>query len=95
MTFYEVALLTEAWRRQQAREDRRSALSAWVLAAVHRSEDQAEAYTFEEVVSWLGHNFHRSALPESVSQPATADELLERAKLLNAIYGGTTVNGKE
>lgn len=95
LTFHELGWLTERWRMQQAREDRRAALAAWVLASVHRDpESRAEAFTFEEVCGWLGHGFQSSVQPETeTSQPPTPDELLGRAKMLNQIYGGTMTNG--
>lgn len=84
--------MTEAWRVQQAREDRRAALTAWVLASVHRdTEHKAEPFDFLEVVSWLGHGFQRTP---PTPAPPTPEELLERAKMLNEVYGGRTVNGQ-
>ena len=94
-TFHELGWLTERWRLVQARQDRRAALAAWVLASVHRDpESRSEPFDFAEVVGWLGHGFDRlAAHPESPPEPPTADELLERARLLNEVYGGITHNG--
>lgn len=91
LTFYELGWLTERWRIVQARQDRRAALAAWVLASVHRdSESRSEPFEFEEVVAWLGHGFQR--IPPAPAPPS-AEDLLERAKMLNQVYGGQTVNG--
>src|SRR5262245_25635515 len=93
-TFHETDLLAARWRIQQAREDRRAALTAWILASVHRdSESRSEPFTFEEVVAWLGHGFQPLGRQETPPQPATADDLLAQAKMLNTLYGGTEVNG--
>lgn len=81
---------------QQAREDRRAALSTWLLANINRdTEHRAAPFEFQEVVGWLGHHFTREAVEASPpsTEPPTAEELLERAKLLNQMYGGTTANG--
>jgi len=85
--------LTEAWRLQQAREDRRAALTAWVLASVNRdTESRSEPFDFLEVCGWLGHGFQPTT-PREPAAPPTPEELLERARMLNEVYGGTTLNG--
>jgi hypothetical protein len=85
--------LTECWRIQQAREDRRASLPAWILASVHRDpETRSEPFTFEEVCVWLGHGFVK-AHPDAVVTTPTPEDLLERARVLNRIYGGVELNG--
>jgi len=94
MTFYELGLLTERWRMQQAREDRRAALSAWILASVHRNlESQPDPFDFIEVIAWLGHGFERPRAAPPLAEPPTADEVLERAKMLNQLYNSAPTNG--
>jgi len=64
---------------------------------VHRdSESRSAPFEFEEVVAWLGHGFQkRTAQREEPPAPPTPDQLLEQARMLNQIYGGTTLNGSE
>lgn len=65
-------------------------MTAWLLTMVHRKEDGPPMpFSLAEVSSWLGHGFVDEP-PAPASQPPTPDELLERAKLLNDVYGGTT-----
>ena len=87
--------MASRWRIQQAREDRRAALTAWILASVHRdSEHRSQPFEFAEVVAWLGHGFDRTtAQREEPAAPPTPEELLERAKMLHQLYGGHEVNG--
>jgi hypothetical protein len=93
MTLAEIDLLTVQYRRQQEREDRRAALGAWVNVEMNRDrETRGEPYTLEELVAWLGHGFQRHEAYKPV-QPPTPEELVEQAKVLNNLYGGTTVNG--
>jgi len=65
-------------------------MTAWVLTMIHRKDDgPTMPFPLEEVASWLGHGFQDQ--PEQPSAPApTADELLQRAQMLNEVYGGTT-----
>lgn len=76
--------LTEAWRQGQAREDRRAAMAAWVLANVNRdTEHRREPFGLDEVATWLGHGFQPPP-PEEV--PPTVEELAARFDMLNAAY---------
>jgi hypothetical protein len=81
-------LLTVAWRKQQAREDRRAAMAAWILANVNRdSKTRPEPFGLEEVVAWLGHGF---ASPEPAAQgaatPPSVDEFKAKFEALHQMY---------
>lgn len=81
MTFTEAGALIQQYRLVQAREDRRAALAAYVLANVNRdTETRTEPWELQEVVAWLGHGFEKPATPP------TPDELLERIRVLQAMY---------
>lgn len=79
------------WRQQQARNDRRAAMAAWLLANIHRDTDhQHEPFGLEEVVGWLGHGFQRPEAPAKAEPPppATVDELKDKlgmVKMFNDI----------
>jgi predicted nucleic acid-binding Zn ribbon protein len=90
-----VDLLSGRYRQAQEREDRRVALIAWVQVEMNRdSEKRSEPYTLEEMVSWLGHGFQRPDAPRAAPPPPpSAEDLLAQAQMLNALYGGQTVNG--
>ncbi|HEX6827137.1 MAG TPA: hypothetical protein VF077_12540 [Nitrospiraceae bacterium] len=81
LTFTEANALMEQYRIKEEREDRRAALSAYILANVHRdSQQRPDPWELTEIVAWLGHPFQR------VLPPPTAAEVLDRTKVLHAVY---------
>jgi hypothetical protein len=87
-------LLAVRWRQQQAREDRRAAMGAWLLANINRdSEKRPEPFTLQEIVSWLGHGFQQETTPTPAPPPAqdqaSAEALMERLmamKMMNDAF---------
>jgi hypothetical protein len=98
---YELDLLTVRWRQQQAREDRRAAMSAWLLANINRdSEHRHEPFRLEEVVGWLGHGFQRPSEAPAKAEPApppaepmTVDQLKVRLDMMKWLHDQTQQNG--
>lgn len=86
--------MSEQYRGQQERLDRRAALAAWVLASVNRDEKQRpQPFTLEEVAGWLGHGFQRQAPAVSSSEPLPPDALAARLSMLAEFYAGAS-NGQ-
>lgn len=82
-------MLSVRYRQVQAREDRRAALSAMLLANVHRDSDtRPTPFTLEEVTSWLGHGFQQQEPAPGPAVQPTQGDLLERVQMLNALYNG-------
>jgi hypothetical protein len=88
MTLHEVDLLAVRYRHQQAREDRRAALAAWMLANIHRDTDvRREPWGLDEVTAWIsGEAVHEAPPP---ADPLEA--MKEQMTLLNGLYGGRQV----
>jgi hypothetical protein len=89
-TLYELDLLSVRHRRLQEREDRRSAMAAWVLANVNRDTTaRTQPFSLEEVTTWLGYSgtYVRPA-PEPAPEPATVDELKHRLDIVHMLHQG-------
>ena len=85
LTLAEWHILYRRYALVQARQDRRAALAAWVLANVHRDESQhSEAFTVDEIALMLGHGF------VTLPPPPTPEALSQRVTMLNELYGGST-----
>lgn len=70
-------------------EDRRSALSAWILVNVHRDTDQRrDPFSLEEVVAWLCHGFQQGPRPAPAAAPATPEELKQRIGIVHTLHQG-------
>jgi len=100
LTLYEVALLTVAYRTQQARADRRAAFAGWLLVNINRdTEKRAEPFALHEVVSWLGHGFQREAPAATPVPPPqerqSAEELMERLMAMKMMNDAFHQHGPE
>ena len=99
LTLYELDVLRVAWRRQQEREDRRAALSAWVLVNVNRdTAKRAEPFDLQEIVSWLGHGFQRETKPAPAALPdkqATLEELMQKMQTMKMLNDAIRHNGPQ
>jgi hypothetical protein len=87
MTFRVFDALTETWRRREQRADRRAAVTAMVLANIHRGKQQP-AYRLED---FLVHQW----APEPSEAPAPAQRTPEQeialAKAFVRSLGGTVI----
>jgi hypothetical protein len=84
--------LTAQYRIVQARWDRRAAMTTWITALINRDKDhQPEPSSLEEVTSWLGHGFQ---IPPA-EPPRTAEDMTNTAAMLNDLYGGVRLNGRD
>ena len=89
MTLYELDLLSVRHRRQQEREDRRAALSAWIVVNVNRdSAKKPEPFALDEVVAWLGYGGRRAADVAQSTGPPTPEELKERLGIVHMLHRG-------
>ena len=76
-------------RRQHEREDRRAALSAWIVANVNRDDKKKpDPFTLDEVVQWLGYGQPRAAHVPPPAAPATPEELKERLGIVSMLHRG-------
>ena len=85
-------MLSLRHRHRQEREDRRSALGAWVLANVNRdSKQRSEPFSLDEVTQWLGYGAsYPSRLREAevLLPPATVDELARKLDVVSLLHRG-------
>jgi hypothetical protein len=86
MTFRVFDALTQTWRRREQRADRRAAVTAMVLANIHRGK-QTPAYRLED---FLVHQWETPEAPEAPAQ-RTPEQEIALAKAFVRSLGGTVI----